>query len=125
NQRIRVVTSAGVVTTLAGNGLPGSTDGTGAGARFNFPTGVVVGLDPSSGQKYIYVADSVSQKIRRISAAGVVETINGKGPGETNADPAGPLPGSIRRPFGITLDSVLGKLYISLASDELIINTPF
>lgn len=125
NHSIRVVTPVGVVTTLAGSTAPGNSDGTGSAARFHFPTSVAVGLDPASSQKYVYMADSANQKIRRITTAGVVETIIGSGPGAANIDPAGPLPGRIRQPFGIAVDPVKGRLYISLASDELIITTPF
>jgi hypothetical protein len=124
NHRIRMVTSAGVATTLAGSGVRGSSDGTGTAATFNFPTSVTVGLDPSSSQKYIFVADSASQRIRRITSTGVVETIVG-GPGTPNSDPAGPLPGIIQQPYGITLDSSRDKLYISLPGVERIITTPF
>ena len=50
---IRKVTPSGAVTTLAGlAGSPGSADGTGSNARFNYPGGVAV---DSAGN--VYVAD--------------------------------------------------------------------
>ncbi len=69
NSTIRMVTSAGVVSTLAGRaGFPGTNDGTGTGARFSNPTGLA--LDAAGN---IYVADS--PHIRKVTAAGVVTTL--------------------------------------------------
>jgi len=65
NHTIRKVTSAEVVTTLAGlGGGPGSADGTGSAARFNQPSGVAVG-----GSGNIYVADTYNNTIRKLFAA--------------------------------------------------------
>ncbi|MEJ7728756.1 MAG: hypothetical protein WKG00_06035 [Polyangiaceae bacterium] len=86
NHRIRLVTTTGVVSTLAGDGIPGTVDGPLAGARFAFPTDVDV---DAAGN--IYVSDTGTHRIRRISiATGLVETVAGDGqpgfldgPGET------------------------------------------
>jgi uncharacterized protein YjiK len=70
---IRKVTSAGLVTTLAGTpGMTGSADGTGAAAQFRFPEGVAV---DSAGN--VYVADTFNATIRKITADGVVTTLAG------------------------------------------------
>jgi len=61
NHRIRKITSAGVVSTLAGSGDADFADGTGTAAQFNFPRGV--GVD-SSGN--VYVADKKNNRIRKI-----------------------------------------------------------
>ena len=66
------LTAAGVVTTLAGAGAPGGFDGTGTGARFNGPEGVAV---DSAG--VVYVADTISDTIRKITPGGVVTTLAG------------------------------------------------
>jgi len=73
NHTIRKITPAGEVSTLAGSaGLPGSTDGTGDAARFNTPRGVAV---DNAGN--LYIADSVNNTIRKITATGAVSTFAG------------------------------------------------
>ena len=61
NNKIRKITPAGVVTTIAGTGVAGLANGSGAAAQFGYPTGVTV--DPSG---TIYVADG-SNVIRKIA----------------------------------------------------------
>jgi pimeloyl-ACP methyl ester carboxylesterase len=73
NCTIRKVTSAGVVTTLAGSaGVSGTNDGTGSAARFAHPCGVAV---DSAGN--VFVADSGNHTIRKVTPAGVVTTLGG------------------------------------------------
>ena len=61
NNRIRKITSAGKVTTLAG-GTAGDDDATGTAAQFNYPFGVAV---DSSGN--LYVAEANNHRIRKIT----------------------------------------------------------
>lgn len=71
NQVIRKITSAGVVTTLAGYpGSQGNVDGTGFDARFGNPSDVAV---DSHGN--VYVADRSNAQLRKITSAGVVTTV--------------------------------------------------
>jgi glucose/arabinose dehydrogenase len=73
NQRIRLITPEGVVTTLAGTGVVGSGDGPGATATFNQPWGLAVLPNGN-----VVVADRDSQRIRLITmSTGVVSTIAG------------------------------------------------
>jgi hypothetical protein len=60
---IRKVTTAGVVTTFAGDGTQGGTDGTGLAAMFNYPFGLV------SDGTYLYVSEWLGMDIRRITLA--------------------------------------------------------
>ena len=73
NNTIRKVTSAGVVTTLAGSaGATGSVDGNGAAARFSHPLGVA-----TDGADNLYIADSANFTVRKITPDGTVSTIAG------------------------------------------------
>jgi len=74
NHRIRKITSAGEVSTIAGSGIRGSANGTGTAAQFRYPHGVAV---DSSGN--LYVADKDNHRIRKITSAGVVSTLAGDG----------------------------------------------
>ncbi|MFA6042548.1 MAG: IPT/TIG domain-containing protein [Patescibacteria group bacterium] len=70
NNVIRRVTPAGVVSTYAGTGEYGMGDGAANKALFALPRGLA---RDSAGN--VYVADSANNRVRKISAAGVVTTI--------------------------------------------------
>lgn len=83
-QRIRRVSPVGVVSTVAGDGVPGALDGPALSARFRTPTGVAVAANGD-----IFVADRDNHTIRRISG-GMVTTFAGV-PGEPGTvDGTGP-----------------------------------
>jgi sugar lactone lactonase YvrE len=106
NHTIRKITSAGVVSTLAGSaGMPGSTDGTGSAARFFQPEGVAV---DASGN--VYVADGGST-IRKITAAGVVSTLAGLAGMDGSADGTGSA-ARFDDAIGATVDGS-GNVYVA------------
>ncbi len=69
---LRTVAPDGRVATLGGRGSIGSTDGPGAQARFNTPTGVAV-----DARGNVYVADGGNGTIRKLSPEGIVSTFAG------------------------------------------------
>ena len=70
---IRAISTTGVVTTLAGNGVAGYADNFGALARFSNPWGLAVAADG-----FILVADQVNQRLRILTnASAVVSTLAG------------------------------------------------
>lgn len=112
NEKVRQVTSAGAVTTLAGNGNWGSADGTGTSATFYYPTGVAI---DASGN--IFVTDLAGNTIREVSSAGVVTTVAGTGGTGSLNGPAASA--TFSEPSGDAVDGS-GNLYIADASNNKI-----
>lgn len=114
NHTIRKITSAGVVTTIAGSpGATGSTDATGTAARFNSPAGLAV-----DGSGNLYVCDAGNHSIRKITAAGVVTTIAGS-PGLSGTTNATGSAARFNNPRGITLDAS-GNLFVADSGNHAI-----
>ncbi len=107
NDCIRVIAPGGSVTTLAGSpGQAGLTDGVGSAARFDAPAALT--FDPSSNA--IYVADTGNHCVRRVSLAGVVQTIAGNGQyGDADGNGAS---ARFDGPMGIAVDAS-GNLFVS------------
>jgi sugar lactone lactonase YvrE len=70
NDVIRMITTEGEVTTIAGGGMPGYADGEQKAALFDTPSGIVVVEDSS-----LIVADTGNQRLRKLSAEGNVTTL--------------------------------------------------
>ena len=104
NHVIRKISPSGSVSTVAGFGTLGSTDGQGGSARFTNPQGVAI---DNSGN--LYVADTGNHKIRKIDTSKNVTTIAGSGTAGF-ADGQGTV-AKFNGPIGITIDSS-GILYI-------------
>ncbi|MCY1234924.1 Serine/threonine-protein kinase PknD [compost metagenome] len=112
NHRIRKITPAGVVTTLAGSGTAGRADGPGSAASFHGPLGLAF-----DGSGNLYVVDRDSHSIRKITSAGVVSTLAGsETPGATNGTGSA---ASFHFPFDITADSD-GNAYIADPRNNMI-----
>ena len=107
----QIVISTGVVTTLAGTGWSGSTDGTGTSASFSFPRSITT--DGTN----LYVAEQSNQLIRKIViSTGVVTTLAGDG-AKNSIDGTG-TSASFNSPYGITTDGT--NLYVTEEGGSLI-----
>jgi sugar lactone lactonase YvrE len=126
NSRIRKVSVGGVITTVAGNGNIGfSGDGGPATtAALNNPAAVAV---DASGN--LFIADSGNNRIRKVSASGVITTFAGNGVVKYNQYES-PIPvfsgdggpatsASLTDPSGIAVDAS-GNLFIADAGNQRI-----
>lgn len=108
-----------LTTTLAGKSAFGSNDGmSGANSSFSIPYGVVV--DPTN--TYLYVADALNNKIRRITiSTGATTTLAG----ELNNN-SGNLNGnrgynsSFNSPLGVAVDPTNTYIYVSDNNNDLV-----
>ena len=103
NRRIRKITPAGLVTTLAGSDNYGLTDGQGTDASFNSPRGITI-----DGAGNLYVTDL--HQIRKITPSGLVSTLAGnQEPGATDGVGAA---ASFQFPQAVAVDAE-GTVYVS------------
>ena len=105
NHVIRKITSAGMVSTLAGS-VEGYAGGVGTAARFDTPRGVAV---DSTG--VVYVADNGNYRIRKIELSGNVVDVAGSG-ANGNTDGTGTVAqfGWLK---GLDIDRTTNTLYIA------------
>lgn len=98
NNKIRKISPEGIVSTLAGSGNFGSSDGFGTSSTFGNPTGIECDADGNT-----YVADHLTHIIRKIDPTGMVTTIAGTAYQMGAADGPGGI-ASFARPYGLSLD---------------------
>jgi serine/threonine protein kinase, bacterial len=109
NHRIRKVSPDGIITTVAGTGVPnfGGDDGPAILAQFNLPSDIEIGPKGN-----LYISDRSNHRIRKMDRDGIVTTVAGIGVEGFGGD-FGPAKNAVLKfPFGISLDKQ-GNLYVA------------
>ena len=115
NNVIRKVTlSTGIITTVAGNGTPGSAgdNGPATAANLSNPQGITV---DAAGN--LYIADTYNEKIRKVSTSGIISTIagngtkQGSGVGTYSGDSGPATAAGLNSPYAVAFDAA-GNMYI-------------
>jgi uncharacterized protein (TIGR03437 family) len=120
NNRVRKVSTAGIITTVAGSSNTLSSGigdgGSATSAVLSVPRGIVV---DSSGN--LYIADSGNRRVRKVDVNGTITTFAGTGyTGSIGSVGDGGAPTSATlTPAGLALDSA-GHMYIADYADNLI-----
>lgn len=112
NNRVRKVTPAGVITTVAGNGTAGwsGDGGPGPRAQLNHPMGLTADTDGD-----IYIADTGNNRIRKLTPDGNIATIAGNGNASYYGDGGPADQGSLHSPHQLYFVS---GYYLYIADTE-------
>ena len=116
NNRVRRVDASGIITTVAGSGEEDyiGDGGPAVEARLKGPEGVAL-----DGSGNIYIAETLSHRVRRVDAAGTITTIAGIGESGYGGDGGPANQAQLYRPKDVTADSS-GNLYIADAYNNRI-----
>ncbi len=115
NNVVRKISTAGIITTIVGNGTVGSggDGGPAVAAQLNAPIGVFVDAGNN-----IYVSDYGNSTIRRVNPAGVINRIAGTaGTPGASGDGFGALASTLNGPYGIFVDGS-SNIYIADANNN-------
>ena len=113
NQRIRMVSSTGTITTIAGGGGDGD-GGAATSASLYYPWGVAV---DTSGK--LYIAESENYKVRMVTSKGIITTFAGTGAYGDSGDGGAATSAQLRYPYGVAVD-ISGNVYIADYGDHKI-----
>jgi alpha-tubulin suppressor-like RCC1 family protein/sugar lactone lactonase YvrE len=116
NHRIRKIDASGVISTVAGNGLPGYSGDNGAAvsASLNAPRGVAA---DASGN--LYIADSNNQRVRKVDPSGVITTVAGSGFRGYYGDGGPALSALLSNPASVAIDPS-GAIFIADVGNQRI-----
>ncbi|MCW3121014.1 MAG: hypothetical protein JWQ38_506 [Flavipsychrobacter sp.] len=109
NHVVRKITAAGIISTIAGNGIAGySADGIAAtNSKLNFPGGVWV---DASGN--VYIGDTYNQRVRKVNTSGIISTYAGTGTIGSSGDGGPATNALLYNTNEVTMDAA-GNLYMS------------
>src|SRR5689334_14465330 len=112
NNVIRKVTTAGIISTIAGGGQNDPGDG-GPATQAKIGTGFGIAVDGSGN---VLIAEALQNRIRKIDTSGVITTIAGTGQGGFSGDGGPATAAMLRFPEGISVDAQ-GAILISDTSN--------
>ena len=106
---VRKVSASGLISTLAGTGVPGSAGdgGPAASAQLNLPYGLAV---DAAGN--VYIADLGNNRLRRVSTDGTIATVAGNGQKRSSGDGGPASAATLATPRNVAVDAA-GNIYVS------------
>jgi Pro-kumamolisin, activation domain/Bacterial Ig-like domain (group 3)/Abnormal spindle-like microcephaly-assoc'd, ASPM-SPD-2-Hydin len=109
NNRIRKITSAGVISTVAGNGGGGYAGDGGPATSAHLASPCATAFDAAGN---MYISDHNNNRIRMVSASGQISTFAGNGTAGFSGDGGLAMSAEINQPYGLAIDA-RGDLYFA------------
>ncbi len=109
NDRVRVVNSKGIITTIAGNGMDGYNGDSGPATQAQLSRPFGLALDKKGN---LYIADRGNNRVRKVNPQGIITTVAGDGSFFYMGDNGPAYRASIAGPTGVVVDDN-GILYIA------------
>jgi uncharacterized protein (TIGR03437 family) len=106
NERVRMINTAGSITTVAGRSHFDGEGSPAAAALLHRPQGAVTGADGT-----IYFADTVNHRVRKIATDGTISTVAGTGTLGFSGDGGPATQATLSFPDSLAIDSA-GNLYV-------------
>ena len=115
NFRVRKISAAGIITTIAGNGSSDAIDGGAATASgLATPTDAI-----SDAAGNIFIAEFGGCRVRKVTPAGVISTVVGTGTCTSGGDGGPATVATLRNPWGLAFNAS-GELFVSEYSGDRI-----
>jgi trimeric autotransporter adhesin len=116
DNRVRKVTRSGTISTYAGTGVTGNAgdNGPAVSAQLNAPNGIA--FDTSGN---LFIADTGSNTVRKVSAAGTITTVAGNGSPGYSGDNGPATAAQLYSPMGVAVDAS-GNLFIADTNNSVV-----
>ena len=115
NNVIRMINTAGIISTIAGTGVAGFSGDGGPATAAQLNSQNSIAFDAFGN---LFIADGSNNRIRMVNTAGIISTVVGNGTAGYNGDGGQATTASIQNPTGIALD-VTGNLYMVDATNYI------
>lgn len=109
DHRIRKVNTAGIISTVAGNGAAGYSGDGGAAVNASLSSPSAVAVDTAGN---LYIADQGNRRVRKVAVNGVITTVAGNGQSGASGDGGAATNAAIGSPSGLAV-AANGDLYIA------------
>jgi len=116
NYRVRKITTAGVISTVAGNGSAVSSGdgGSAKNAGLRRPYGLTF---DNAGN--LYIAESLGHRVRKVTPAGIISTVAGTGTLGYSGDDGPATAAALYEPTGVAFDAAQ-NLYITDSKNSVV-----